>query len=101
MPPRFALTVSALTTLMACDPGPIRGTIDSGVNRLEVGMTVEQVNGTIGNPATFSASPTVVGLTCYSYVYDEAIRPRYAHVLFMNGSLVEASDRHAQICDPT
>ncbi len=97
---RITMIVAALTTLIACDAGPIQGTRDSGVSRLEVGMSVQQVNDIIGNPVMIGEPAQMTGLQCYSYLYDEVVGAKYAHLRFIDEALVTASDRHRKPCDP-
>jgi hypothetical protein len=91
----------AFAALVACEAGPIRGSKDSGTNRLTVGMSPAQVARAIGAPQRQQGVPSQPGQICYSYIYDETIRVKYVHVVFENGILISASDRHRQPCNPT
>ena len=107
---RHAGFLSALILLTACTPlvqdppqgtGPllppaILGTVDSGTNRLRVGMRPAQVQTIIG--ASQETIPAIGGGRCLSYLYDEVIGAKYVHAVFVDGALVRASDGHPTPC---
>ena len=91
----------ALLIAGACalgDSEPIRGTSDSLVNRLEVGMSSAEVAAIIGE-AQFEARTSLdASRRCLSYIYDEHVDARFAHAVFDDDRLVEASDGHRTTC---
>ncbi len=94
---KFLTALAAICVLTACttDPGPIQGTKDSLVNTIQVGMTPEEVEARIG---AFQFEVSEGGLMCRSYIYDETLSVKFAHVLFEEGKVIEAQDGAQQIC---
>ena len=94
---KLHLTFIAVCTLAACQPNdePIQGTRDSLVNTIQVGMTPEEVEARIG---AFQFEVSEGGLMCRSYIYDETLSVKFAHVLFEDGKVIEAQDGAQQIC---
>lgn len=98
MPKAKMLAVVSAVLLAACQPNPVNGSIDSGANRLEVGMTIPQVAGIIGNAQLGSRASNAPNVQCMSYIYDEAIGAKFIHARFRDGSLISASDGHRAPC---
>ncbi|MDP5084872.1 MAG: hypothetical protein NWQ23_05575 [Yoonia sp.] len=95
------ITICLAIGVAACAPlGPIEGTNDSGVNRLQLGMTPAQVEATIGAPQFEEASPSDPSIICKSYIYDEVIGAKFAHVTFSDGILIAARDNQRKTCQP-
>ena len=95
---RFACAIAGLGLIAACDTGPISGTNDSGVNRLSLGMSMDDVGRTIGAHQFETVSSGDPAMVCRSYVYDEVIDAKFAHVTFVAGQVTTASDGHRVQC---
>ncbi len=88
-----------LLVLAAC--GPVQGGFDSGVAFLSPGMSEADVTAVLGEATpqvARGADPTV---ECRSYLYDagSGAHAHYAHVVFRDGQVVEASDDHHDLCE--
>lgn len=110
---RTVLPIALVAALSACatidsnpnihlsavpNEGSIHGTTDSLVPDLHLGMSTQQVNSAIGAPQSETISASEPDVICRSYVYDETITAKYAHVWFRAGQVVQASDGHQGLC---
>ena len=78
--------------------GPIEGTVDSGLNRVRVGMTQDEVGSIIGAHQNEEFDASSGDTSCRSYVYDETIGAKYAHVFYLDGRVTQASEGHKGLC---
>lgn len=93
-----SMTLAAVVLLAACTPKPVSGSADSGVRLLQVGMTQKDVAAILGDSPLATWSSDAPDQQCTSYIYDETIGAKYVHVIYKDGRLVTATDRHAAPC---
>ncbi len=61
-------------------------------------MTADDVGAAIGAHQNEDFDESSGDTSCRSYLYDEAIDPKYAHVYYLNGRVVSASEGHRTFC---
>ncbi|QPH55804.1 hypothetical protein [Pontivivens ytuae] len=88
-----------LLAVAAC--GPVQGGFESGVAFLSPGMSASDVTAVLGEAAPQVARGTDPAVECRSYRYDvgSGAHAHYAHVIFRDGQVVEASDDHHDLCE--
>ncbi|MCK0094318.1 outer membrane protein assembly factor BamE [Yoonia sp. F2084L] len=92
------IALAATLLLAACTPKPVSGSADSGVRLLQVGMTQQDVAAILGDSPLATWTSDAPDQQCTSYVYDETIGAKYVHVIYKDGRLVTATDRHKAPC---
>ncbi|MCT4559116.1 MAG: hypothetical protein N4A61_13790 [Pelagimonas sp.] len=98
---RLVIGVVAMMLVGACvtpSDAPIQGSKHSLANRLKVGMSPTQVEAILGVDSGFERNPQNWDESCYSYLYDEAIAPKYVHAVFINDALARSTEGHQAIC---
>lgn len=92
------LVIQGCANNVSKDRGPIHGSIDSGLDRVKVGMTADEVSSKLGAHQNEDFDASSGDTSCRSYVYDETIDAKYAHVSYLNGRVVRASEGHSGMC---